>query len=53
MVASSTLIVAALFLILFSWAGVFVAGLGFLEPWARLRERFAKQQQPGTDTEEE
>lgn len=41
------------FLILFSWAGVFVAGLGFLEPWARLRERFAKQQQPGTDTEEE
>jgi hypothetical protein len=41
------------FLILFSWAGVFVAGLGFLEPWVRLRERFAKQQPPGTDTEEE
>ena len=41
------------FLILFSWAGVFVAGLGFLEPWARLRERFAKRQPPGTDTEEE
>jgi hypothetical protein len=43
------------FLILFSWAGVFVAGLGFLEPWVRLRERFANQQPPGTgtDTEEE
>ena len=40
------------FLILFSWAGIFVAGLGFLEPWVRLRERFAKQP-PGTDTEEE
>jgi hypothetical protein len=39
------------FLILFSWAGVFVAGLGYLEPWARLRDRFKKP--PGTDTEEE
>ena len=40
------------FLVLFSWAGVIVAGLGFLEPWARLSQRFTKLP-PGVDMEDE
>ncbi|MEE2761293.1 MAG: DUF2232 domain-containing protein [Pseudomonadota bacterium] len=39
-------------LILFSWAGIIVAGLGFLEPWTRLNRRFTKLP-PGIDMEDE
>ena len=39
-------------LILFSWAGIIIAGLGFLEPWARLSQRFTKLP-PGVDMEDE